>query len=137
MDRHTKDGITSIRSLLIEDGHVRRNITILFPCVCLCTCPPWTLKFSVRVLTFLSLILCYSYFGTFLSTWSLWIIKNTKIHLPEMHMAVQKLNFFSTALRFHSKWNYISLMNIEVTKIMSTLMQHHFYSVFMWIFSWL
>jgi hypothetical protein len=43
---------------------------ILFPCVCLCTCPSWSLQFLVRVFTFLSLILCYSYFGTSLSMWS-------------------------------------------------------------------
>ena len=49
------------------------NILILFPCMCSCACPPLTLQFSVRVLTFLSLILCYSYFGTFLSTWSIYI----------------------------------------------------------------
>ena len=30
----------------------------------------WSLQFLVRVFSFLSLILCYSYFGTFLSTWS-------------------------------------------------------------------
>ena len=53
-----------------KDGLVRRNISILFPCVCSCACPPWSLQFLVRVFTFLSLILCYSYFGTFLSTWS-------------------------------------------------------------------
>ena len=29
----------------------------------------WSLQFLVRVFTFLSLILCYSYFGTFLSSW--------------------------------------------------------------------
>ena len=29
----------------------------------------WSLQFLVRVFTFLSLILWYSYFGTFLSTW--------------------------------------------------------------------
>ena len=32
---------TYIHSLLIEnDGRVRQNISILFPCVCLCACPP-------------------------------------------------------------------------------------------------
>ena len=63
--------LTYIRSLLIEkDGSVRQNISILFSCVCSCACPLWSLEYSVRVLTFLSLILCYSYFGTFLSTWS-------------------------------------------------------------------
>ena len=36
------------------------------PCVCSCACPSWPLQLSIRVLTFLSLILCYSYFGTFL-----------------------------------------------------------------------
>ena len=33
--------------------------------------PLWSLQFLVRVFTFLSLILWFSYFGTFLSTWSL------------------------------------------------------------------
>jgi hypothetical protein len=58
--------------LSTRQGHhrVRRNILILFPCVCSCASPPWSLQFLVRVLTFLSLILCYSYFGTFFSTWS-------------------------------------------------------------------
>ena len=35
-------------------------------------CPPWSLQFLVIVFTFLSLILSYSYFGTFLSAWSMW-----------------------------------------------------------------
>ena len=53
--------LTYIRSLLIEkDGHVSQNISILFPCVCSCACPPCTLQFSVRVITFLFFILCYS-----------------------------------------------------------------------------
>ena len=56
--RHLCRVLTYIRSLLIEkDGCVRRNILILFPCVCSCACPPWSLQFLVRVLTFLSLIL--------------------------------------------------------------------------------
>ena len=38
---------------------VRRYILILFPCVCSCACPPWSLQFLVRVFTFLSLILHY------------------------------------------------------------------------------
>ena len=45
-------------------------ISILFPFVCSCACPPWSLQFLVRVFTFLSLILCYLYFGTFLSMWN-------------------------------------------------------------------
>ena len=50
--------LTYMCSLLIEkDGRVRWNISILFPCVCSCACPQWTLQFSVRVLTFFSLIL--------------------------------------------------------------------------------
>ena len=32
-------------------------------------------NFLLRVFTFLSLILCYSYFGTFLSTWSSWTVQ--------------------------------------------------------------
>ena len=36
---------------------VCRNISILFPCVCSCACPPWSLQFLVTVFTFLSLIL--------------------------------------------------------------------------------
>ena len=47
-----------IRSLLIEkDGCLCRNISILFPCVCSCACPPWSLQFLIRVLTFLSFLL--------------------------------------------------------------------------------
>jgi hypothetical protein len=70
--------------LLIEkDGCVRRHISILFPCVCSCACPPWIPQFSVRVLTFLSLILCYSYFGTFLSMWS-------KSHLINIYIPNKK-----------------------------------------------
>ena len=35
----------------------------------------WILQFLVRVFTFLSLILCYSYFSTLLSTWSKYLLK--------------------------------------------------------------
>ena len=43
----------------------------------MCFCMPilrWSLQFLVRVFTFLSLILWYSYFGTFLSTWSVSLV---------------------------------------------------------------
>jgi hypothetical protein len=40
--------LTCISSLLIEkDCRVHWNITILFPCVCSCVCPPWSLQFSL------------------------------------------------------------------------------------------
>ena len=41
--------------------------------VCLCVLR-WSLQFLVRVFTFLSLNLWFSYFGTFLSMWSGWQI---------------------------------------------------------------
>ena len=59
---HDKDGVTRsvltyIHSLLIEkDGRVRWNISILFPCAC----PPWSVQFLARILTFFSLILCFT-----------------------------------------------------------------------------
>ena len=82
--------LTYIRSLLIEkDGRVRRNISILFPCVCSCACPPWTLQFSVRVLTFLSLILeCFVCFWSgklaksgAIFKWSAAISESIEMHL--------------------------------------------------------
>ena len=61
-----------VYSLLIEeDGHASRNISIQFLCVCVCLSLLWSLQFLVRVFTFLSLNLWFSYFGTFLSTWSI------------------------------------------------------------------
>ena len=47
-----------------------------FELVSVCFCVPFhrrSLLFLIRVFPFLSLILCYSYFGTFLSTWSMYV----------------------------------------------------------------
>ena len=77
VDRHTKwrhpcRVLTYIRSLLIEKGgRVRRNISILFPRVGSCARPPRTLQFLVRVLTFLSLVLCYIYIYIYIYIWKL------------------------------------------------------------------
>ena len=81
----------------MEYTYIPAGISILFPCVCLCACPPWTLQFLVRVVTFLSLILCYSCFGTFLSTWSN-KDKSSKIKL-KLHYKVYFLrNIFSVSV---------------------------------------
>ena len=53
-----------------EDSRASWNISIQFPCVCVCLSLLWSLQFLVRVFTFLSLNLWFLYFGTFLSTWS-------------------------------------------------------------------
>ena len=42
----------------------------------------WSLQYLIRVFTFLSLILCYSYFGTFPSTWSTLNINHSRGHFP-------------------------------------------------------
>ena len=52
--------------------------------VSVCLCVPvlrWSLQFLVRALTFLSLNLWFSYFGTFLSTWSLSLFNNICLHV--------------------------------------------------------
>ena len=47
---------TNIYSLSIKkDGHASRNISIQFPCVCVCLSLLWSLQFLVKVFTFLSL----------------------------------------------------------------------------------
>ena len=66
-DRHTQthgNWIEIFRySLSIEeDGRASRNISIQFPCVCVCLSLLWSLQFLVRVYTFLSLNLWFSYF---------------------------------------------------------------------------
>ena len=62
--RYVKHFPHYICSLLIDkDCRNRWNISVKFPCVYLFLCVPvlrWFLKFLVRVLTFLSLILWYS-----------------------------------------------------------------------------
>ena len=63
-----KETYTYIRSLLISE----RQPCPLKYSVCFCVSVlQWSLQFLVRVFTFLSLILYYSYFGTFISTWSI------------------------------------------------------------------
>jgi hypothetical protein len=53
-----------------------RNISIKFPCVCVCLFFGDLFNFLVKVFPFLSLILRYSYFGTFLSTWSVYFFES-------------------------------------------------------------
>ena len=54
----------------ITKGTGTHGNTFQFPCVCVCLSLLWSLQFLVRVFTFLSLYLWFSYFGTFPSTWS-------------------------------------------------------------------
>ena len=76
-----------------------------------------SLQFLVRVFTFLSLILCYSYFSTFLSTWSitfhLWMnIKNLLTYF---------LTFNLSRFSFYINKNLlknISLYTVEVYLIL-------------------
>ena len=75
---HDKDGVTrefmkgATRGLREEwmEGNYLRLMPAYFYTVFVCLVLQWFLQFLVRVFTFLSLILGYSYFGTFLSTWS-------------------------------------------------------------------
>ena len=54
-------------------------------CVFVCACPfVICFQFLIRVFTFLSLNLWFSYFGTFLSTWSVW---------RSLHFSVFPLSF--------------------------------------------
>ena len=56
------------------DWHGRQCQPKYLDTVSVCFCVPiplWSLQFLVRVFTFLSLNLWFSYFGTFLSTWSI------------------------------------------------------------------
>ena len=61
MDRHTNTQTETKSKYFDGHGHLSQSEE----CKSL-----RSLQFLVGVLTFLSLILCYSYFGTFLSTWS-------------------------------------------------------------------
>ena len=80
---HDKDGVTShlcrvftnICSLLIERDKAIKIFQLSFRVSVLL----WSLQFLVRVFTFLSLILYYSYFGTFLSTCSKYVMIFTRI----------------------------------------------------------
>ena len=66
-----KGVFTNIYSLSIEkDGRASRNISFQFPYVCVCLSLLWSLQFLLRVFTFPFLNLWFSYFSTFLSTWS-------------------------------------------------------------------
>ena len=70
-DGHGRLSQSEESKCLWTHSRAHRNILIQFP-----FCVPvlqWSLQFLVRVFTFLSLILWYSYFGTFLSMWSSYI----------------------------------------------------------------
>ena len=74
----------------------------------------WSLQFLVKVFTFLSLILCYSYFGTFLSTWSIYSLliekhfcecQNISIKILCVYLCLSSGDlfiFFITVLPFYS-----------------------------------
>ena len=87
---------------------------------------PWTLQFSVRVLTFLSLILCYLYFGPFLSTWLICKICNYRLFLltiwPFMNGQMElwnnlynklRLLIFNTISKYPLQWSEIDIFPQE------------------------
>ena len=79
----------------------------------------WSLQFLIRVFTLLSLILWYSYFGTFLSTWSIYIYiysyMHYKVHIYfEGHSAGWKLLHF---IYFHRYLQTTAMKEINKLKL--------------------
>ena len=88
----------------------------------------WSLQYLLRVFTFLSLILCYSHFGTFLCTWSalsfvLWYLYGIS---RSGNFSFYKIAFILETCYFYSKRT--RLTNFEIwsqnnlnQKIISTI----------------
>ena len=107
---------TYIHSLLIEkDGCDRRNISIKFPCVCVCLSYR-NLQFLVRVFPFLSLILCYLYVSTFLSTWSIYIYI-IRLYQMELFMEIIFVDVYLLMLSFEHFYNFCYFFQFLVEEV--------------------
>ena len=110
-----------------------QNVSIKLPFVCVCLSPGDLFIFSVRVSSFFSYFLCYPYFGTFLSTWSLISEEVTCKHCQN-HFHSVFMNAFSWLLWgwnvFRSSLSNISTFFLETFSLLIGKSCPYMYSYF-------